>query len=90
MILAVGFRELLDQGPLAIGDGYRAMNAELTGDGEIFLCAGHVSDTHIDFDGVERFSPELTDRLDARYNGVADKTKWDLRNYPKFLVVNDE
>jgi type I restriction enzyme S subunit len=52
------FGNLIASGDLEIGDGYRAKNNELCrdGTGPIFLRAGHVSDGHIDFDGVERFS----------------------------------
>jgi type I restriction enzyme S subunit len=57
------FAELISKGVLAIGDGYRAKNEELGGDGLIFLRAGHVTDTHIDFDGVERFHSELEPRV---------------------------
>jgi type I restriction enzyme S subunit len=53
------FDRLITEGALEIGDGYRAKNEELGGDGLIFLRAGHVTDTHIDFDGVERFRSEL-------------------------------
>ncbi len=53
------FAELISEGSLEIGDGYRAKNEELGGDGPIFLRAGHVTDTHIDFSGVERFHSEL-------------------------------
>jgi len=49
------FAQLIDQGALELGDGYRAKNNELGGNGLIFLRAGHVTDTHIDFEGVERF-----------------------------------
>lgn len=51
----VSFAELIDKNALEIGDGYRAKNTELGGDGLIFLRAGHVKDTHIDFHGVDRF-----------------------------------
>jgi len=53
------FAELISDGALEIGDGYRAKNEELGGNGLMFLRAGHVTDTHIDFDGVERFHVEL-------------------------------
>jgi type I restriction enzyme S subunit len=49
------FTELMDDGFLQIGDGYRAKNNELGGDGIIFLRAGHVGDGHIDFAGADRF-----------------------------------
>jgi type I restriction enzyme S subunit len=51
----ITFGELIQLGELEIGDGYRAKNSELTGDGLIFLRAGHVTDTHIDFNGTDRF-----------------------------------
>src|SRR5437867_12750604 len=57
------FGELIAEGALEIGDGYRAKNEELGGDGLIFLRAGHVTDTHIDFAGVERFHVELEPRV---------------------------
>jgi type I restriction enzyme S subunit len=50
------FAELIERGVLEIGDGYRAKNDELGGQGLIFLRAGHVTDTHIDFANVERFT----------------------------------
>lgn len=52
---ACTFSELIAQGTLQIGDGYRAKNDELGGTGTIFLRAGHVRDTHIDFEGADRF-----------------------------------
>ena len=53
------FADLIQSSALEIGDGYRARNSELGGDGPIFLRAGHVRDTHIDLDGVDRFRREL-------------------------------
>ncbi|WP_437186792.1 restriction endonuclease subunit S [Planctomicrobium sp. SH668] len=61
------FQELIDEGCLEIGDGYRAKNNELGGTGPIFLRAGHVSDTHIDFAGVERFHETLRNRLGPKF-----------------------
>ena len=60
------FAELIVDGALEIGDGYRAKNEELGGDGLIFLRAGHVTDTHIDFEGVERFHKELEPRVQSK------------------------
>src|SRR5207302_7862617 len=57
------FQELIQNGVLEIGDGYRAKNEELGGSGPIFLRAGHVTDTHIDFDGVQRFHATLADKV---------------------------
>lgn len=66
------FAELIAAGILQISDGYRAENAELGGDGPIFLRAGHVTDTHIDFAGVERFRPELADRVRSKMAQAGD------------------
>ncbi len=60
------FAKLMSDGALEIGDGYRAKNEELGGDGLLFLRAGHVTDTHIDFEGVERFHAELEPRLRSK------------------------
>ncbi|MEJ7668574.1 MAG: restriction endonuclease subunit S [Casimicrobiaceae bacterium] len=60
------FADLISEGALEIGDGYRAKNEELGGQGLIFLRAGHVTDTHIDFDGVERFHAELEPRIRSK------------------------
>ncbi|MFL5329882.1 MAG: restriction endonuclease subunit S [Gemmataceae bacterium] len=62
----VTFQKLIDQGLLEVGDGYRAKNEELGGSGPLFLRAGHVTDTHIDFDGVERFHASLADKVRAK------------------------
>jgi type I restriction enzyme S subunit len=66
------FQNLIDEGSLEIGDGYRAKNNELGGIGPIFLRAGHVSDTHIDFAGVERFHEKLRDRLGQKFAKPGD------------------
>ncbi|MEX0804043.1 MAG: GIY-YIG nuclease family protein [Candidatus Binatia bacterium] len=60
------FAQLIAEGALEIGDGYRAKNEELGGDGLIFLRAGHVTDTHIDFEGVERFHSQLESRVRSK------------------------
>jgi type I restriction enzyme S subunit len=66
------FTELIDAGILEIGDGYRAKNSELGGDGLIFLRSGHVRDTHIDFTGVERFHRDLTVKVMSKSSRVGD------------------
>ena len=60
------FAKLISEGALEIGDGYRAKNEELGGDGLMFLRAGHVTDTHIDFEGVERFHVALEARVQSK------------------------
>jgi type I restriction enzyme S subunit len=66
------FHELIDAGLLEIGDGYRAKNSELAGTGPLFLRAGHLTDTHISFEGVERFRAELADRVKPKMAKVGD------------------
>src|SRR3989338_8249273 len=53
------FQDLIAAGLLEIGDGYRAKNSELGGDGPIFLRAGHLTDAGFDLSGTERFRTEL-------------------------------
>src|SRR5271166_3498175 len=67
-----GFASLIDEGVLQIGDGYRAKNSELGADGPLFLRAGHVADTHIDFNGVERFRSGLVGQLTHKMSKVND------------------
>ena len=55
------FEILMDEGVLEIGDGYRAKNEELGGAGPIFLRAGHVRNTHIDFEDADRFHEHLSE-----------------------------
>lgn len=68
----VAFQQLLDEGLLEIGDGYRAQNNELGGTGPIFLRAGHVTDSHIDFAGVENFHEHLADKVRPKMSKVGD------------------
>ena len=69
---AASFQQLIDDGLLEIGDGYRAQNKELGGTGPIFLRAGHVSDTHIDFTDVERFHEPLTKKVLSKMSKQGD------------------
>jgi type I restriction enzyme S subunit len=66
------FAELTKTGVISVTDGYRAKNSELGGDGLIFLRAGHVTDAHIDFAGVERFHEKLTPKLQDKTSRVGD------------------
>lgn len=68
----VTFQQLLDEGLLEIGDGYRAQNNELGGIGPIFLRAGHVTDSHIDFTGVEHFHDHLASKVRSKMSKVGD------------------
>jgi len=66
------FGMLIDSGVLSVTDGYRAKNAELGGDGILFLRAGHVTNTHIDFDGADRFHADLAHRLREKVSRSGD------------------
>ncbi len=66
------FRDLIANGVLLIGDGYRAKNSELGGEGPIFLRAGHVRNTHIEFDAADHFVAELTPKLKAKMSRAGD------------------
>lgn len=66
------FGELIDAGALLVSDGYRAKNEELGGDGPIFLRAGHVTDTHIDFSSVDRFHSSLTPQVSQKMSKPGD------------------
>jgi type I restriction enzyme S subunit len=66
------FGQLISEGILEIGDGYRAKNEELGGDGPIFLRAGHITDTHIDFEGVERFHVALAEKVRSKMSQAGD------------------
>ncbi len=66
------FAELIAEGTLEIGDGYRAKNEELGGDGPIFLRAGHVTDARIDFSGADRFHAELEPRVRSKFSMPGD------------------
>ena len=69
---SVSFGQLIVAGLLEIGDGYRAKNSELGGDGPIFLRAGHVRDTHIDLDGVDRFHRQLESAVASKMSAPGD------------------
>ncbi len=64
--------KLISAGWLEIGDGYRAKNDELGGFGLIFLRAGHVRDTHIDFEGVEKFKDENSKKFGSKISKSGD------------------
>jgi type I restriction enzyme S subunit len=66
------FAELIQTKALEIGDGYRAKNSELGGEGPIFLRAGHVRDTHIDLEGVERFQSHLANAVASKMCQLGD------------------
>ncbi len=68
----VTFQDLIASGHLEIGDGYRAKNSELGGDGPIFLRAGHLTDARFDFENVERFRSSLALSLEGKMAKAGD------------------
>lgn len=70
--LPTTFGALIAAGVLEIGDGYRARNEELGGQGPIFLRAGHVADTHIDFTGAERFLSDYEPKVRPKMSRPGD------------------
>jgi type I restriction enzyme S subunit len=69
---AKSFAELISSNELRIGDGYRAKNDELGGNGLIFLRAGQVTDSHISFLGVDRFHHEDAARFGEKISRSGD------------------
>ncbi|MGW3413898.1 hypothetical protein [Streptomyces sp. NPDC000888] len=59
----VSFADLVQRGTLEIGDGYRAKNSELGGDGPIFMRAGRLTESGWDWDGGERFYSDLAGKV---------------------------
>jgi type I restriction enzyme S subunit len=72
------FEDLIAAGVLEIGDGYRAKNSELGGDGPIFMRAGLLSDRGFNFSGAERFlgprAPAVKSKL-AQFGDTVITTK---------------
>jgi type I restriction enzyme, S subunit len=66
------FGDLINSGFLLVSDGYRAKNEELGGDGPIFLRAAHVTDSHIDLTGAERFHSELAIKISPKLSRAGD------------------
>lgn len=66
------FQELIDQGVLEIGDGYRAKNSELGGSGPIFMRAGRLTTNGWDWDGIERFHASLESKVSNKKSRPGD------------------
>jgi type I restriction enzyme S subunit len=66
------FVDLINSGVLLVSDGYRAKNEELGGDGPIFLRAAHVTDSHIDLSGVDRFQKEIAGKVASKLSQAGD------------------
>jgi type I restriction enzyme, S subunit len=71
-IVSSTFAELIERGDLEIGDGYRAKLDELGGDGPIFLRAGRMTRSGLEFEGAERFRRELLPQLRPKLGQAGD------------------
>lgn len=66
------FAELVAQGLLEIGDGYRAKLEELGGSGPLFLRAGLLNEHGIDWAQAERFHAELAAKVKSKIGRPGD------------------
>jgi restriction endonuclease S subunit len=66
------FEDLVRNGSLAIGDGYRAKNEELGGDGPIFLRAAYLQDAGFHLDIPDRFIDPNTEKFGAKVSQLGD------------------
>jgi len=68
----ISFEALIQEGVLQIGDGYRAKLNELGGSGLIFLRSAHVRDSHIEFEGTDRFHVGEEGKLRVKISAPGD------------------
>src|ERR1700732_3118299 len=68
----VSFAQLVDSGALVIGDGYRAKNEELGGEGPIFLRSAYLQNRGWVLDKPDRFLRKETDRFGLKIAKVGD------------------
>ncbi len=69
---AVTFNDLIVDGVLEIGDGYRAKLEELGGDGPIFVRAGKLTERGFNWSDSERFNSELAPKLASKFGQPED------------------
>jgi type I restriction enzyme S subunit len=75
---AASFERLRKAGTLDYGDGYRAKNAELGGDGPVFLRAAYLQNSGFILENPDRFKERATDKFFpkvARFGDVVITTK---------------
>jgi type I restriction enzyme S subunit len=68
----ITFADLVRAGVLEIGDGYRAKNEELGGDGPIFLRAAYLQDSGFIFDTPERFLTTDVRQFGSKLAAIGD------------------
>jgi type I restriction enzyme S subunit len=66
------FGELVTAAVLEIGDGYRAKNEELGGDGRVFLRAAYLQDAGFVMDNPDRFLTHSTAHFGSKIAQVGD------------------
>lgn len=70
--MQITFSNLVDEGVLAIGDGYRAKNDELGSGGPVFLRSAYLQDSGWSLAEPERFSEPGIDRFGPKVACVGD------------------
>lgn len=60
------FEDLVRDGILGVGDGYRAKNEELGGDGLIFLRAAYLQDSGFVLNKTDRFRELSSDKFEKK------------------------
>ncbi|MEW2308408.1 restriction endonuclease subunit S [Streptomyces sp. NPDC006864] len=66
------FSDLIECGTLEIGDGYRAKNSELGGDGIVFMKAGRLKGSGWDWTDADRFHTSSELKFDKKKSHVGD------------------
>ncbi|MFG3304678.1 restriction endonuclease subunit S [Streptomyces wuyuanensis] len=66
------FQELIRQEALEIGDGYRAKNSELGGNGPVFMRAGRLTARGWDWGDAERFHASLESKVAGKMSRPGD------------------
>ncbi|WP_196234999.1 restriction endonuclease subunit S [Salinispora arenicola] len=70
--IRASFGELIQAGALEIGDGYRAKNSELNGNGLPFMRAGNLTASGWNWEDLERFRSDLTSALAPKLSHAGD------------------
>jgi len=78
--------DLIEQGRLEVGDGYRAKNSELSDDGIPFARAGNISDGFA-FDGADRLPFRSLDRVGSKISRPGDVVFTSKGTVGRFALV---
>ena len=81
--------ELIEQGVLVIGDGYRAKNSELTQKGIPFARAGNINNGDFLFDRADYFPPENLHKVGEKVSQVGDVVFTSKGTVGRFAYVTE-